>query len=121
MNITLNSLERQLKIVDNKVKFLTKIMEGSLKIMNVDEEIVLSEMINLGFDKVDDSFDYLLKMQIKSFTMNKVNSLKSELSDIKLTIENLEKQTESDLWLEDIRQFIIEYDKWSKSISKLFT
>jgi DNA topoisomerase-2 len=117
----LNSLERQLKIVDNKVKFLTKIMEGSLKIMNVDEEIVLSEMINLGFDKVDDSFDYLLKMQIKSFTMNKVNSLKSELSDIKLTIENLEKQTESDLWLEDIRQFIIEYDKWSKSISKLFT
>lgn len=117
----LNSLERQLKIVDNKVKFLTKIMEGSLKIMNVDEEIVLSEMINLGFDKVDDSFDYLLKMQIKSFTMNKVNSLKSELSDIKLTIENLEKQTESDLWLEDIRQFIIEYDKWSKNISKLFT
>lgn len=114
------SLQKEMKIVSNRVKFIKNIMDGSLEIMNVEEEIVYENMMNMEFDKVEDSYDYLLKMQIKSFTMNKIKTLEKEQEDIRVTIENMEKQTESEMWLQDLEEFVKEYEKWCKHIGKLF-
>lgn len=72
-----------------------------------DDEPLFAAMEELGLEKTDDSYEYLLGMQARSFTKKRVDELKKEIEKIEAKIADLEAKSGSELWLEEL----VEFDK----------
>jgi DNA topoisomerase-2 len=123
----LNSIQKELKYLGNKARFISEIIEKKLHIMNVPEEKILVELQKRGYDKtVDDdgdegSYNYLLKMQIKTFTFEKVTQIKNDIIGLETKLQNVTKVSEKQMWLNDLDEFVTEYNKWLIIMGKTTT
>jgi len=64
-------------------------------------------------------FEYLLRLNVRNFTSEKVNNLQKELENIKQDIAKTEKTDIKTMWLDDLKDFENEYSKWLKIINKI--
>lgn len=109
-------LEHELNVIDSKKRFIDSVINKSLNIMNVAEEDIVSKLEDDKYYKVDDTFDYLLKMHIRTFTKQKVENLAEELMKKKTELDIVKNITEKQMWLSDIKDFEKEYSKFLKSV-----
>ena len=107
----LKCLEVELKFFKSKLRFLSDVINKKLVINNKDEYELLLEMDELKYDKKNLTFDYLLNMNIRSFTKNKIDILKKEIEKNEKKMNILQKTSEKKLWLEDLNKFIKKYNK----------
>jgi DNA topoisomerase-2 len=98
----LGQLERDRKILFNKMKFINEILKGTIIIQNKKRNEIEEKMIELEIAKMDDSFNYLLNMSLLSLSNEKLTELKKIYTDKKVEIETLEKTTVKQLWLKDL-------------------
>jgi len=98
----LSQLERDRKILFNKMKFINEILKGSLELKNKKRDEIESKMEELEISKLDDSYSYLLNMSLVSLTTEKLAELKKLYSDKKEEIEALSKTSIKQLWLKDL-------------------
>ena len=80
-----------------------------------DEELYQTMIDTWEFDKVDDSFDYLLNMQVRSFTKKKAADLANEKSKARAKLVDLKAKTAKDLWREDLEKFKVAYKKFLRT------
>ena len=107
----LEIMRNNLKILQNKVKFLEEVMDEKLVINKRSEDKIYEDMDSHKYDKKDESYDYLLNMNIRSFTSEKIDKINSDIVEIERKIENLESKSEKDLWRKDLDNFELEYRK----------
>ena len=111
----LSSLQQLLKTLQNKHRFLQQVMDDELVVYRKDYDKIVSEMEQLNYDKDNkNTYDYLLNMNIRSFTQQKFEDLRKEIEKIEVNITSLHKISETNLWLKDIQKFQKEYLKWDK-------
>ncbi len=101
-NYILEQLERDRKILFNKMKFINEILKGTLIIQNKKRVEIEEKMIELGIVKMDDSYSYLLNMSLLSLSNEKLAELKKTYNDKKIEIDLLTKTTIKQLWLSDL-------------------
>ena len=90
-------------------------MDDELVVYRKNYDQIVSEMETLKYDKDEKhTYDYLLNMNIRSFTQQKLHDLQKEMEKIINNITSLQKTSESKLWLKDIQKFEKEYIKWNK-------
>ena len=90
-------------------------MDDELVVYRKDYDKIVTEMEKLKYDKDDkNTYDYLLNMNIRSFTQQKLDDLHKEIEKIQTNIVSLQKTSETKLWLKDIQKFEKEYLKWDK-------
>ena len=114
-------IETQLKIYKNKMRFLKEVMNNDLVIQDVDEDVLIKEMIKRGYyqnqNQIDEndekneknSFGYLLNMNIRSFTKQKIESLQQEIDKLEKLYQDILRTTPSKMWLSDLSEFQKEY------------
>jgi len=115
-------LEKELRHLFNKARFVEEVIAKKLLIMNVDEAIIVENLEKNGFDKEnvkDDEensggYNYLLKMQVRTFTSNKVKQLRGEIEEKNNKLNHMKSTSEKQLWLNDLEEFKNEYKKWLK-------
>jgi DNA topoisomerase-2 len=114
----MNDLAQQLIILQNKMKFLREVMSGSLTVQEVDEDVLRAEMEKRGYYKKNDddenggslkSYGYLLNMNIRSFTKQKVESLQQEIDKLEKQLKAVTATTPSKMWQGDLDEFKKEY------------
>ena len=122
----INNLEKELSYIGNKARFIQEVVDKKLNIMNIDEELIVKELEKRGYDKqnkqnndVEGGYNYLLTMQVRTFTANKIKQLKNDLESSKKKLEYTKKKTEKQMWLNELKEFENEYHKWLKSMSQL--
>ena len=126
----INNLEKELKFLRNKARFIQEIIDNKLNIMNVEETEVVKELEKRGYDKdtkvendEEDSkssgYEYLLRLQVRTFTANKVKQLKEDILSVEKKLEEAKNTTEKQMWLKDIEEFEQEYEKWLKIMNNL--
>ena len=98
----LSQLERDRKILFNKMKFINYILKDELILKNKKRAEIEERMIELGIVKMDDSFNYLLNMSLLSLSNEKLNELKEVYNQKKVEIETLTNTTIKQLWLKDL-------------------
>ena len=108
----LNSLEKEMKYLGNKARFIQEVIDQTLDIMNVEEEIVIRSLEDKKYDKDDDSFDYLLRMHVRTFTANKIRQIQNDIASLQEKIDGLRATSEKQLWLNDLNEFEREYNKF---------
>jgi hypothetical protein len=100
----LGKLNRELKILSNRGRFIKAILDEKLKINNVSKDEIIKGMESLSLEKIDDSFDYLLRMSIYSLTKELFEKMKKDFTDKKLEIKVLEETDPKDMYLLDLSE-----------------
>jgi len=122
----LNQLERELKLLGNKKRFLIDIRDGNILLFietgkkreSRSEKDIEAELEEKKYDKVDDGYEYLLGMKINSITSEKINKLAKDIDSTKKELGELEKTSEKQLWLNDLKELEEAYPKFLKQIEE---
>ena len=119
-------IKKDLRHLFNKARFVEEVIAKKLHIMNVEESLIVQSLEKTGYDKENEKvnedeesgssggYNYLLKMQVRTFTSNKVKQLRAEIEEKNNRLRNIESTSEKQLWLNDLDEFKKEYVKWLK-------
>ena len=100
----LDKLNRELKILSNRGRFIKAIIDGKLKVNNVSKVIIIEGIEAMSLDKIDDSYDYLLRMPIYSLTKEMYDKLKEDFTIKKEEIKVLESTDPKDMYILDLTE-----------------
>lgn len=100
----LEKLNRELKILSNRGRFIKAILDEKLKINNVSKVEIIEGIELLKLEKIDDTFDYLLRMPIYSLTKELFEKLKEDFTKKKEEIKILEMTEPKDMYLLDLSE-----------------
>jgi DNA topoisomerase II len=100
----LDKMNRELKILSNRVRFIKSIIDGKLKVNNVAKAVIIEGIEAMGLDKIDDSYDYLLRMPIYSLTKEMYEKIKEDFVAKKGEIKILEATDPKDMYLSDLTE-----------------
>ena len=101
---TLDKLNRELKILSNRGRFIKAILDEKLKINNVSKIEIIKGIETLGLEQIDDSYDYLLRMPIYSLTKELFDKMKQDFTAKKEEIKILEDTDPKDMYLLDLSE-----------------
>lgn len=100
----LDKMNRELKILSNRGRFIKAIIDGKLKVNNVAKALIIEGIEAMGLDKIDDSYDYLLRMPIYSLTKEMYEKIKEDFTTKKEEIKILEATDPKDMYLLDLTE-----------------
>ena len=124
-----NQLEKELRHLGNKERFIQEVVDKKLNIMNVDEDVLITELEKRKYDKElknDDEegsgggYGYLLKMPVKVLTSNQIKKLRNDIESHLKRLKEVKRTTEKMMWLNDINEFENEYDKWVVTMDSVY-
>ena len=128
-NHIISTIEKDLRHLGNKERFIQEIIDGKLKIMNIDEEVIIKELEKRKYDKESknedpeqsenkNGYNYLLKLPVRSLTADQVKKIKNDIQSLKTRLDNTKKISEKQMWLNDLKEFENEYHKWLKNMNE---
>ena len=91
-----------MNVLKNKVKFISMITSEKLVVFKKKKEVLISELHYLKFDKIDDSYDYLLKMHIYSLTEEDTIKLEKEYEKAKKDLKTTKNTSVQEMWEKDL-------------------
>lgn len=102
--LLIEKLDKELKILANKAKFIKAIIDSKLEVNNRKKEDICKDLEKMKFDQIEGSWDYLLRMAIYSLTKELYDKLKE---DFKTKIEDLDilkKKDPKEMYIEDLEE-----------------
>lgn len=76
----ISKIERELVYLSNRARFIKLIIEGKLIVSNRPKTSLITDLENLKFDQINESYAYLLSMAISSLTKELYEQLLAEVS-----------------------------------------
>lgn len=98
----LDRMNKDLKLLSNRGRFIKSILDEKLKINNVPKAEIVRGIETLGLDLIEGSYDYLLRMPIYSLTQELFEKLKADFTAKKAEIKKLEETDPKDMYLDDL-------------------
>ena len=97
--------------------------QAALEIVNTYFGLPCGETLNwTNIEEGDGSsktgYEYLLRLQVRTFTSNKVKQLKNDIDGLTKKLNDIQSTSEKKMWLQDLKEFEIEYVKWLKIMSE---
>jgi len=116
----IKALEQRLQVLGNKERFITEVIEKTVPVMEQDEDATIEQLEEREYDKdpQDQTYNYLLRLPIRTFTTDKVEELKSDITGIEKDLSTLQKTKVEKIWLRELKEFEKEYGKWLKVMKK---
>jgi DNA topoisomerase-2 len=102
--ILLASWGQDRKVAEERARFIRMVIKGDIKLMNRPVALVERDLGSRDrpFLKVDDSYDYLLSMPMRSLTKEKAEELDAKAEAARIKVSTLRARTEVDLWADDL-------------------
>lgn len=100
----IEGLKRDIKIHQNKMKFLKLVIDGDIVINKRSREVIEKDLEKNKLERVDETYNYLLNMSIMSFTKDRLQEIKEEYEKLKEKLKNLEIKPETEIWLEELQE-----------------
>lgn len=99
----IDKLEKDLLVLKNKLMFIKDVVSNKIIISNKTKKDITEALESLKcYSKIDDSFDYLLRMQIYSLTTEKINELKEIFIKTNSELEELKSKDIKEWYIEDL-------------------
>lgn len=107
----IKELEEMTLLLTEKRRFITQVISDEIKVFSQSRKNVESTIIKNKYQKVDNSYSYLLDLKIHQFTQDKIDELDNEINKNKNEIQQLSSFTPKDMWLSELSIFKKEYNK----------
>ena len=98
----LQELQKEIDLLEIKIRFINDFIEERLHIIRQNKAKIEEQLVTLKYPKINDSYDYLLKMPIYNLTQDKIDEFEKHFQDRQNTYKILEGKNEKQLWLEDL-------------------
>lgn len=95
-------IEKELSVMDNKMRFVKAIIDGDLLVNNRKKEIIIKDLTKMKFDMQDESFDYLLRMPIYSLTKETYDKIKDDIKEKKIELSDIKKSKPKDTYISEL-------------------
>lgn len=95
-------LEKELRVLDNRARFVKAIVDKKLKVGNVPRKEVTDWLEKHGFDKDVGGYDYLVNMPIHSLTKERFEELLKAGEDKKAELEAVRSKDPRDMYTDDL-------------------
>lgn len=105
----IDQINNQINILDNKIRFIKSIIDELLIVNNRKKDMIEKDLVVLKFDKVENNFDYLLRMPIYSLTKETYDRLREDMNVKKQELVDVKKSKPIDTYikeLEDLKKII---------------
>lgn len=99
----INKLQGEIRVLDNKARFVKAIVDKKLKVANVPRADIVAWLGNNKFDKSNGSYDYLISMPIYSLTKEKYEELLKRLDAAQCELQKTTAAEPKDMYLCDLR------------------
>jgi len=100
----LEKLKSELKVLSNKGKFVKYILDSKIEVRNTPKSDLITTIESFSLDKIDDSYDYLLRMPIWSLTKEMFDKLKNDYQSKKTEYDDLMNVDPKDMYLDDLNE-----------------
>lgn len=100
----LNKLNLDKSILANKGKFIKSILDGKIEIKNRKKDEIIIELEKMEFMKLEDNYDYLLRMPIWSLTIELFNKLKEDFAKLKEEIKGVEESDPRNIYINELSE-----------------
>jgi DNA topoisomerase-2 len=107
----LQRLSEELNELKNKVKFIEAFVNSEIDIINKEDNVVNEELTKIGLDVINDSYDYLTSMPIRSLTKKKIIELKKKRDEAMNEYKKVEKKTPKGMWKDELKDISNELAK----------
>jgi DNA topoisomerase-2 len=97
-------MKSELTILSNKGRFIKAILDDKIEVKNQTKDKIVQSIEAIGLDRIEDSYDYLLRMPIWSLTKDLFEKLKQDFKSKKDDIENYSKIDPKDMYVDDLNQ-----------------
>lgn len=98
----LADLQRQIDVAEAKYRFVKMVVDGDIALLGKKKAQVETQLVANEFPKVEDSFDFLLRMPVHSLTEETMKTLQAKAAEMKKEMKLLQAKTEKALWQEDL-------------------
>jgi DNA topoisomerase II len=106
------AIERELKLLENKAKYIKANLEGTIDLRKKNKEQVIKMLADYDAIDGDTEYKYLTKMSMDSVTEENVNKLFNEHSSKQNELAEIKEKTVAQMWrgeLDKLRHEYIEY------------
>jgi DNA topoisomerase-2 len=100
----LDKMRYDLKVLSNRGRFIKFILDNKLEIKGRRKEDIINNCSGLGLEKIEDGYDYLLRMPIWSLTKELFDKLKEDYTTKKSDIESLLIVDPKTMYVDDISE-----------------
>jgi DNA topoisomerase-2 len=102
----IEKLKKESNILKNKALFIKLILDGKIIVNNKEKVNIIKQIEKNKIQKVDDSYDYLLRMPIYSLTKEYYEKLKEELTKKENDIIEISKVSHKDMYINDLKNLL---------------
>ena len=100
----LKSMQHELTILHNKVRFIRSIIGGEYSVHKKSREQIHKELHASKYTMIDGTFDYLLGMALWSLTQERVTELETKFAKKQHEYDDLKKTLPSTIWLRELEE-----------------
>lgn len=104
-NFIIDNLERKMVKLNNRAKYITDILNNTIDLRGKSNAFVNDLLLSMKFVKLEDSFDYLIKMPMNSVTNENVDKILKERDEIQLLLNETISKSIQNMWLNDLDVF----------------
>ena len=101
---TLVKLRDENAVLENKARFIEEVASGKMVVSARPMEKINADLAARSYLKVEDSYDYLLRMPISSLTLERKAKLDAEIAGNKGMIRYYETTSDRDMWFKELNE-----------------
>ena len=105
-------LENSLVKLSNRAKYILANLDGTIDLRKKKKAEVDNLLEQNQYAKIDDSYDYLVKMPMDSVTQENVEKILKEKGELELEVDTLKKMTVEEIWTRELDVFEEAYQKY---------
>lgn len=103
----ISELEKELTLLHNRIEFLKLIIGGKIIVFKQKRDKIEEQIVEYKLEKIDDSYDYLLRMPIDSFTEEKLLDIMRKAKTKKAELDTIREKDIKEWWKEEIKAFLV--------------
>lgn len=103
----INKITQDLKLLRNRGRFIKLILDGKVIINNKPKSEIVSQLESTDIEKIEEDYDYLLKMPIHSLTKETFEKIKEDFTSKKSELEKVKLILPKDMYIEDLNNLKI--------------
>lgn len=100
----LEKLNLDKSILANKGKFIKAILDNKIEIKNRKKDEIVLDLEKMEFMKLEEGYDYLLRMPIWSLTVELFNKLKEDFAKMKEEIKKVEESDPKLIYIDELQE-----------------
>ena len=97
-----------------KIRFITDFIDENIIIIKKRKTEIEQQLVDNNYPKIDDSYDYLLKMPIYTLSLDKIDELNEKTASLEDQFATINKKSRETLWEEDLESIKFDQAKTEK-------